>query len=318
VLFKYRLEGLEADWMDAADGGTERAATYSYLLPGDYTFRVRACNNDGVWNETGAAFAFTVLPHFWQTLWFRGLAVTGLVGSVALGVWSGTRRRMRRKLESLERQRAVERERARIAKDIHDDLGASLTRITMLSQSARSELDNPAQAAADLDRIYGTSCELTRAMDEIVWAVNPQHDTLDSLASYLGKFAQDFLSHTSIRCRLDVPVQLPGWPLTAEVRHNLFLAFKEALHNTLKHAAATEVRISLSLETAGFTLTVEDNGRGFEPQAPKEGTLAGSGRVAAGNGLMNMQRRLAEIWGTCEIQSQPGKGTRVQFAVRVS
>src|SRR5204862_4009867 len=126
----------------------------------------------------------------------------------------------------LERQRAIERERTRIAKDIHDDLGASLTRITMLSQSARADSDHSV-AASDLDRIYDTAREMTRAMDEIVWAVNPQHDTLDSLATYLGKFAQDFLAAAHIRCRLEVPIELPAWPLTAEVRHNIFLAFKE-------------------------------------------------------------------------------------------
>ena len=176
---------------------------------------------------------------------------------------------MRRKLERLERQRAVERERARIAKDIHDDLGASLTRITMLSQSAPGELDRARAGRAKLDRIYGTARELTRSMDEIVWAVNPQHDTLDSLASYLGKFAQDFLGAAGIRCRLDVPLQFPAWPLTAEVRHNLFLAFKEALHNVVKHAAATEVRITLTPAEGSFVWEVEDNGRGFDSGTPE-------------------------------------------------
>ena len=122
------------------------------------------------------------------------------------GVFSVSRRRERRKLEQVERQRALERERARIARDIHDDLGASLTRITMLSQSVRGELDGQAQATADVDQIYSTARELTRAMDEIVWAVNPKHDTLDSLVTYLGRFAQQFLSSAGIRCRLDVPV----------------------------------------------------------------------------------------------------------------
>jgi len=314
VCFKYRLEGLETEWVDA---GTRRNASYSHIPPGDYTFRVIACNNDEVWNETGAALAFTVLPQFWQTLWFRGLAGLTLMAAVAAGVRFDTRRRMRRKLERLERQQALERERARIAKDIHDDLGASLTRITLLSQSARSELDDLPQAAADLDRIYSTARDLTRAMDEIVWAVNPQHDTLDSLASYLGRTAQDFLGTAGIRCRLDMPVHLPAWPLTAEVRHNLFLAFKEALHNVIKHAAASEVRISLSLQPAAFALAVEDNGRGFAPETPGGEVASDPARLASGNGLANMRRRLAEIGGRCEIQSARGKGTKVTFIVAV-
>ena len=172
---------------------------------------------------------------------------------------------MRRKLESLQRQQAVERERTRIAKDIHDHLGANLTRISLLSQSAHGELENPAQAAAQLDRIYNTSRELTRSMDEIVWAVNPQHDTLDSLASYLGNFAQEYLVSLNIRCRLDVPLHLPHWPITAEMRHNVFLAFKEALHNVVKHSGAKEVSIFLATDNYGFHLAVRDNGKGFDP-----------------------------------------------------
>ncbi len=312
VRFRYRLEGLESDWVDA---GTERRVNYSYVSPGRYVFHVTACNNDEVWNETGARLEFTILPHFWQTVWFRALLGSVLLAVVGGGVWFDTRRRMRRRLERAERQRAVERERTRIAKDIHDDLGASLTRITMLCQTARADLDQPAQAAEDLDRIYSTARELTRAMDEIVWAVNPQHDTLDSLATYLGRFAQDYLRVAGIRCRLDVPVQLPAWPLTAEVRHNLFLAFKEALHNVVKHAAAAEGRISLQLDQVGFRLTVEDDGRGFDPNSLPPGSAMGADRVAAGNGLSNVRRRLAEIGGRCEVESRPGHGTRVTFLV---
>jgi len=167
-------------------------------------------------------------------------------------------------------------------------------------------------AASDLDRIYDTARNLTRSLDEIVWAVNPRHDTLDSLATYLGKFAQDFLGAANIRCRLDLPVSLPSWPLSAETRHNVFLAFKEALNNAVKHAHATEVRISLTLATAAFTLVVEDNGRGFSvPATPLQSTNTE-------DGLQNMRNRLAEISGRCEIYSQPNKGTRISFHVPVS
>jgi signal transduction histidine kinase len=315
VRFKYRLEGLEPKWKGA---GTKRAVNYSYIPPGKYTFRVLACNNDGVWNEAGGALAFTVLPHFWQTWWFRSLAGLNAAALVAGSVLFATRRRMHLKLERIERQRAVERERARIAKDIHDDLGASLTRITLLSQSARGELDHAPEAAADVDRIYRTARELTRAMDEIVWAVNPQHDTLDSLATYLGRFAQDFLNAVHLRCRLDLPMQLPAWPLTAEVRHNLFLAFKEALNNAVQHADASEVRISLDIEPAGFALRVEDQGRGFATDNQGAGDSSRrAGRPASGNGLANMHQRLTEIGGRCDIQSAPGGGTKVTFFVPI-
>jgi signal transduction histidine kinase/ligand-binding sensor domain-containing protein len=312
VRFKYRLEKLETEWVEA---GTKRFANYSYVPPGHYTFKVIACNNDEVWNEAGAKLSLAVLPYFWQTVWFRALAGALLLTTASGIVWFDTRRRMHRKLEGLERQRALERERARIAKDIHDDLGASLTRITMLSLSARDELDAPAQAATKLDRIYGTARELTRSLAEIVWAVNPMHDTLDSLASYLGKFAQDFLGSADIRCRLELPVDLPHWPLTAEARHNLFLAFKESLNNVVKHAGAAEVQVSLEIELDGFLLTVVDDGHGFVVGPVPAQPGPEPSRTRRGNGLGNMRQRLEEIGGRCGIQSSLQKGTRVEFHV---
>lgn len=314
MAFRYKLEGLERDWQDA---GAQRVATYSYLPPGHYTFRVIACNNDNLWNEAGASLALVVAPYFWQTWWFQAVLLGCGAAAVGAAVLWATRRRLRRKLEQLERQRALERERARIARDIHDDLGASLTRITMLSQSVRGEVEGQPQTSADVDRIYDTARELTRAMDEIVWAVNPTHDTLDSLVTYLGRFAQNFLSAAAIRCRLDVPVNLPGWALTSEVRHNVFLALKEALHNVVKHAGATEVRVSLELQLHGFVLLVADNGRGFDWRAcnPRGAHAADGARVSGGNGLPNMQKRLEEVGGRCEWETAPGEGTRVKLVV---
>jgi signal transduction histidine kinase len=310
VHFQHRLDPLDADWNDA---GTKRTAEYPYIPPGDYTFRVIACNNDGVWNNTGAALTFTVLPYFWQTTWFHiaGGFVTVLAASVA--VWFDTRRRMRRKMELLEHQRAVERERTRIAKDIHDDLGASLTRINLLSQTARRDMTDPPQTVKNLDQICTTARQLTRAMDEIVWAVDPQHDTLDSLATYLGKLIHEVMADSGIRCRLDFPVNLPAWPVTAEVRHNLFLAFKEALHNVLKHSAATEVRITFALEPAAIVVNITDNGCGFDPSILNGAAGNGSHRPPRLNGVLNMRKRLQQIGGSCEIETQPGQGTQVKI-----
>jgi signal transduction histidine kinase len=220
------------------------------------------------------------------------------------------------RLQRIEQQHAVERERSRIAKDIHDDLGASLTRIVLLSQSAL--LDSPPHTATHLDRIYSTARDLTRAMDEIVWAVNPQHDTLDSLATYLGKLTQDYLGAAGIRCRLDVPMHLPAWPLTAEVRHNLFLAVKEALHNVVKHSGATEIGIALAIQSDGFVLAVSDNGKGFDVNAIREMAREQERFTRRGNGLANMRQRLGEIGGQCEIKSFPGEGTTVNFTVKVA
>ena len=306
IQFKHRLDNWENDWVDS---GIKRAVNYNYLPPGDYRFEVAAQNNDGVWSDQNAVVAFTVLPFFWQTLSFRVAAAIILVAGAAGGVWFDTRRRMRRKLEKLERQRAIENERARIAKDIHDDLGSTLTRITMLSDPVRGAGEETATTTGNLHQIHTTTRELTRSMDEIVWAINPQHDTLDSLMAYLESYAQDFLGTARVRCRFDVPLQFPVLPLTAEARHNLFLAFKEALHNVVKHSQATEVRIGAGLTPTEFTLMLEDNGCGF--------LLADAGHKGFGNGLANMRRRLAKIGGRFEIEPVPAKGTKVTFIVKL-
>jgi signal transduction histidine kinase/ligand-binding sensor domain-containing protein len=317
VHFKYRLNSWETEWVDAQK---KRVADYNYIPPGKYDFQVMACNNDGIWDQTSAEITFTVLPYFWQTWWFR---ILGGVATLAFGggvMWYDTRRRMRFKLGRIERQRALENERSRIAHDIHDDLGATLTRITMISESVQDSSRNPQESEADFKQIYDSARELTRAMDEIVWAVNPKHDTLESLVNYLQKFAQDFLNAAGIRCWVDVPFQIPPWPMTAEARHNLFLAFKEALNNVAKHASATQVRISLILtEPRTFNLSVEDDGCGFifeaEPRASK--SPGNSARFSSGNGLENMMRRLAKIGGSCRIISgnDGAKGTKVVFSV---
>ena len=152
-------------------------------------------------------------------------------------------------------------------------------------------------------------------MDEIVWAIDPQNDTLDGLMTYICKFAQEYLQVAGIRCRLDLPEQLPPHPLRAEVRHNLFLAVKEALNNVVKHAHASEVNVRLALEETAFTLVIEDNGQGFTPEAPNH--AAGDGtRTLSGHGLGNLEKRLAASGGRCLVHSQPGQGTRVEFTVR--
>lgn len=311
VRFKRRLAGLETDWVNV---GTKRAVDYNYLPPGDYRFQVTACNNDGIWNPEGVTLAVTVLPFFWQTLWFKVLAIAALIGASSSWVWFETHRRLRQKLALLEQKRAVALERARIASDMHDDLGSQLTQITMLSETARSGLDNTAAASQRLTQIYDTARGLTRAMDEIVWAVNPKHDTMESLVTYLEKFALDFLGAAGLRCRLELPLEYPVWSPSSELRHNLFLAVKEALNNAVKHAGATVVLIALEISASDYQLTIQDDGRGFDPTAATTATDAPD-RLAGGNGLENMRRRLARINGECKIVSAPGQGTKVILIV---
>lgn len=316
VRFSYRLEGFESDWVPV-EAGSPRTANYGYLPPGQYTFRVTACNNDGLWNPVGADLPMVVLPHLWEIWWIQGISGLALTSSVVAAGMLVARRRMHRKLERLERQQVLERERMRIAKDIHDDLGSSLIFISMLSQSARDQMDRPGALSEHLNQIFNTARNTIRAMDEIVWAVNPKHDTLDSLATYLTKFAQDFLAPAAIRCRSRVPMEFNDRPLTSEVRHNLFLALKEALQNVVKHAQASEVRLSLELEDAAFQVCVADNGKGFVSDTPVPAPVPGGERILGGNGLHNMRQRLEQIGGRCEIHSAPGQGTKVIFRIEM-
>jgi signal transduction histidine kinase len=142
-------------------------------------------------------------------------------------------------------------------------------------------------------------------MDEVVWAINPRNDTLEGFLTYLGKFTQDYLARAEVRCRWDVPVEVPELALAAETRHNLYLACKEALHNIVKHAGASEVSVRLDLAEGGFTLAIEDDGQGFATAFPS----------ARGNGLSNMRQRLKELDGVCRVESAPGVGTRVLFSL---
>ena len=314
VRFRYRLVGLEKGWVEAGPRRYTQYgyAKYSFLRPGDYQFQVTACNNEGVWNSAGSGLILRVQPHFYETHAFLVLAVLGGASLVILFARTIYRRRLRAAMERVEQQRAVERDRARIAKDIHDDLGAGLTQITLLSELAKR--DTPEEVGEHVAQISGTARELTRAMDEIVWAINPQNDTLEGLITYVSKFAQQYLTVAGIRCRLDVPTELPVCVLGAEVRHNLYLAIKEALNNIVKHSRATVASLRLEFAQDRVVLTIEDDGQGLGGKAP--GTVP-AGRTSSGHGLGNMVRRLEDIGGKCEVTSLPAAGTRVQFSLRV-
>lgn len=310
IHFRYRLEGLDTDWVDA---GTRRTAFYSYLPPGNYRFRVAACNNDGVWNENESGLALIVLRHFWQTWWFIALAGSGLMVSVGGAVRIVVKRKLQQRLKHLEQERALERERTRIAQDLHDEMGAKLCRISFLSEHARrGEL--PAQELKDqIASISSASREVLHSLDEIVWAVNPQNDTLEHVASYIGQYAEDYFQMTGIQCELDIPTQLPSYPFSSQVRHHLFLATHEALTNILKHSGATKAKISMELTKSVFKINISDDGKGFNSrifEAKPESPI-----ILSGDGLMNMRQRLADIGGQSLIESAPGQGTHIKFVI---
>ncbi len=302
IRFKYKLDGLENSWNDA---GAERKAIYRHVPPGQYVFRVMACNSDSIWSGDGALLAVTIAPFFYQTFWFRGgisfIVAAILVCAVAIGM----RRRMRRRVEQLEHQHDLERERTRIAQDLHDDLGAGLTEIGLLGGLLQDTPEASIRKQDALDRIVQRCHDMVTGLDEIVWAVNPRNDSVKSLGSYLCNYAQRFLEPT-IRCRLEMLITDGDYPLNSEQRHNLFLAFKEALTNVARHSGATETRIKVSVESCYLLIEVEDNGRGLPSTIEPEG-----------NGLVNLRNRMTQIGGQCEITNRTAGGVSVRLGLPV-
>jgi len=252
------------DWEEAHTVGSGLGVLiYQHLAPGNYWLRVKAVGIDNLPVGSETSLPFVILPPFWIKPWFLLLCGSGGMILTIWGVRRHQKKSWQRRLARLEQQGALERERTRIARDFHDDLGSRLSHITMLSESACRHPNNSPEMVADLNRIAATAREFTRSMEEIVWAVDPENDSLDELATFISGFAQDLLHSVKVRCRLDMPLQLPDWTLSAEIRHNIFMAFKEALNNALKHGHPTEVRITMNCEASRFTIVVEDNGRGF-------------------------------------------------------
>lgn len=300
VQFRYCLEPYDEDWLEAGD---QRVASYPRLPAGNYVFRATACNRDGVWNKAGAVMSLVVTPFFWQTWWFRSTALVVFTLAIIAIVRYVSFRRLHQRLRLLEQQAALHKERARIAKDIHDDLGANLTQIALLGELAQQDRAEPEKAAEWSGKISATARQAIKSLDEIVWAVNPRNDTLAHLIDYTGQFALDYLRLAGIRCRLDFPESPPTREVSTDVRHNLFLAVKEALNNIVKHAHATEVWLRVSATDDGLQIRIEDDGCGFD-QPPQD---------AGADGLRNMRQRMAEIGGECRIESKTGAGTQISF-----
>lgn len=298
--FRYRLKGVDANWVES---GSRRTAYYQHLPPGQYTFQVQACNADGVWNPSATELAVTALPFFWEAAWFRGAMLAILLCLFAGAVILAVRRRYKHRLARLQTINAIERERLRISKDMHDHVGGMLTQVSQLTDMGLNETDDQSLVKSRLERIGNRARVAVQALDEIVWATNPKNDTLASFAEYVSRFGDEFFEFTKVRCWQEMPAVLPALPLRADIRHNVFLAVREALNNALKHSHCTAVWLKLKLNDHEVTLEIEDDGAGFDPAE----------RANAGNGLANMQARLAECGGRVELSPAPGKGTRLRF-----
>ncbi|MDB6109266.1 MAG: Histidine kinase [Pedosphaera sp.] len=306
VRFKYRLEGHETAWTEAR---SVTSVHYTKLSPNNYRFHVIACNEDGFWNETGATLAIVVEPPFWRTWWFLSAMSLLLLAAIIGVVHYVSTQRLQRQLEGMRQQQALEKERSRIARDIHDQVGASLTQVSMLGEMVESDKDLPEEVEAHARQISQTARETSHALDEIVWTVNPSNDTLDGLVNYICKYAQEYLAVADVRYRLDVPAELPATPISPEVRHNVFLAAKESVTNVVKHAKASSAWIRLRIEPGTFTLEIQDDGRG--PGG------VGSKAAQSRNGLRNMHKRMEDIGGSFSITPVPEGGTLVRLTVPI-
>lgn len=305
--FTCRMSGLDEDWSAVGAG---RSISYPALPAGRYQFQVAIPPECGGTDQTRAAIDLIVRPVFWQTAWFYGLmllASSGLAVVLARGV---LRRRYQRRMLELRREQALQLERTRIARDMHDRIGAGLTSLAMVSDLAQAEGDFPPAANEEFNRIFHLARELTGSLDEIVWAVNPANDTLNDLVAYLVGMVTEYLEALPTRLCLDVPGELPSMNISSRERHELCLTVKEALANAIKHARASQITFKVRWLEGELRVAVADDGQGFDPDRPE---AAASGQ----DGLRNMRARMDAIGGRIEIQSHPGQGTRVALSLKM-
>ena len=300
IRFRYRLSGMEDDkWIDADN---QRTALFNYLPPGDYRFEVAAAEADGPWLPTTASLAFTVRAAWWETAWFRvGIGLLGAL-AVAAVVRFAVKRRMRARIRRFEQESALNRERARIARDMHDELGAELTHVILMSESAAAKAPSP-----ELNRIATTARSVSSTLDQIVWMTNPRNDNLKQLVDYIVEFAEEYLMDATISLRSELPEEVAEREISSEKRHHILLAVKEALNNVAKHSGARHVHLRIAIEGGKLRIAIQDDGRGF-----------GAGEIAStSNGLANMRQRLEFVGGRTKIDSEPGRGTIVTLLVEI-
>jgi ligand-binding sensor domain-containing protein/signal transduction histidine kinase len=294
VRYQYKLEGADRDWSAPT---AQRSVTFASLSPGRYRFAVRAISADGLMSAAPASVAFHIAPPVWLRWWF----LTGMVVPVALAAYGLHRIRLVRLLE-------LERVRMRIATDLHDDIGSSLTQIAILSEVAERRMKGPDPAVSEpISRVSVISRELVDSMSEIVWAINPRNDRLQDLASRMRRFAADMLAGRPIALRFRAPDDEHGVSIGADFRRQVFLIFKEAVHNAVRHSECTELQVEIGLQNRRLVLSVSDNGRGFDARQP-----------ADGNGRRSIESRANGLGGRVEIVSAPGRGTTVRVVVPLS
>jgi signal transduction histidine kinase len=320
------LEGADSSWSAPTE---QRTVTYANLQPGSYVFRVRAINSDGIASQKPAVVAFTILPPIWQRAWFVALVILLVFGllyllyryrlthlqkvNAALADAKRAEERLGRARE--ERLIELERVRTRIATDLHDDIGASLTQIAILSEVAQQKFKGNGTGLEPLKSIAAVSNELVETMSDIVWAINPQKDHLQDLIQRMRRFASDILSARGISLEFSTPPFAPEIPLGANARREVFLIFKESLTNIVKHSGATQILIEFGFAADSLTLKIVDNGKGFDPAKISSALFADQ---KGGHGILSMKKRAAELNGKFAIDSKAGSGTTISFQLPLS
>lgn len=288
--YAYMLEGVDRDWVRS---GTQRSAHYANLDDGDYTLRIISRQSDGIWDETGRTLHITVVPPFWKRWWFSlASAATGLLCLSLL-----YRYRVSRLLE-------MERTRNRIARDLHDEVGSTLSSISYFADAIRGETAFPhaSNTGKLLSLISESSLSARDAMSDIVWAIDPSNDCWEKVAAKLRRFSSDLLESKGIAYSIHIPPTAPYTFPSIEHRRNFWLLFKEMVCNAARHAQCTKVAIDLSVDNTSYCLVVADNGLGFDPEIP-----------SGGNGIGNMRVRAAFLEASLELRTSPGQGTRWQL-----
>nr|WP_246462588.1 sensor histidine kinase [Pelagicoccus albus] len=300
---RQRLLGAGKEWEDASYTDTLH---YSGLAPGEYRLELQAGSPAG-WKTPATTLAFEVLPPWWQTIWFRVLGLTGAIAFVAIFIWIWTQRRMQAQLAKLEQDQALERERARIARDLHDDLGGGLSALQLFASRLAEEPES--KRSKSLAQLAERARRLNADVHSIVWLFKPGEGTLQELAELIEQYAAEIFKGSTIDCRLSDPGTLPSVPLTPEAQHNLFFAAKEALTNSLKHANATKISVELSYKDSTLNCILKDDGIGLPAPADQQRRR---------NGLINMQIRMREIGGKIDFHSDPQTGTQITITYQIS
>lgn len=312
VRLAHRLEGFDADWVEDTAGSTIR---YERLPVGRYALRLRSDIDCGEpWENGRDAFVLDVQPQLWERGWFRAAALAAVAGIASAAAMGGATLRHRSRLLRLEQQAALEQQRMRIARDMHDEAGTTATQLALLADLARSGSGGDPARAERLEGVARIARQLVSSLDELVWAVNPTNDTLAHLVSYLGQMASITLGRFEIGCRVRAQEPLPDCTAPAELRRGLLLIAKEAISNIVEHAEATAVEVDIGVRQGRLRMVIQDDGRGLDDGRGMPAATNGRPHGPGGNGLGNMQSRAADLGGWCCIEPAPppaAHGTRV-------